>query len=196
MKFNRFGTITGLLASMLVLPVLSSAAPKECVEGKPTAASYTWDFKSEATNLLNGIQQDASNGRDHAALLQSFANDPDLSWQSHAYQLTDLKADINDMSSKLCRLETIRRVVAPWQQNAIDRAATMVRLMADNTEDAITYLNHNEGAFWTPTYRMYANNLYNESNQLSNQVKQFEQYATAHNQEVHLQKDLGMKTGS
>jgi hypothetical protein len=50
------------------------------------------------------------------------------------------------MGAKLCRLETIRMAVAPWQQAEIDRIATRGGLMADNTEDAIHFLNaHQNG---------------------------------------------------
>jgi hypothetical protein len=73
--------------------------------------------------------------------------------------LEDLKGDINDIGAKLCRLETIRRVVAPWQKREIDRIATTVRLMADNAEDAILFVNDKPNDLWLGTYQSYLNNL-------------------------------------
>ena len=54
-------------------------------------------------------------------MLQSFARDPHMTWDAHADELEYLKSEINDIGAKLCRLQTIRRVVAPWQQNEIDQ---------------------------------------------------------------------------
>lgn len=90
---------------------------------------------------------------------QSFTENPNLSWETHASQLEDLKGDINDIGAKLCRLETIRRVVAPWQKREIDRIATTVRLMADNAEDAILFVNDKPNDLWLGTYQSYLNNL-------------------------------------
>lgn len=48
----------------------SSAAVHECVVGKPTAASYTWDFKGEANAIFKDIQADAQHASYHADQLQ------------------------------------------------------------------------------------------------------------------------------
>src|ERR1700745_857139 len=102
--------------AMVLLPAASAtAAMHECVTGRPTAASYTWNFRQEANNIFEDIQSDVSQVRYHAEQLQSFEFHPDLSWQSHADQLSQVKSGVNDMGDRLCRLETIRRVVAPWQ---------------------------------------------------------------------------------
>ena len=52
------------------------------------------------------------------------------------------------MGAKLCRLETIRRGVAPWQQLAIDQIATTARLMAHNAQNAILFVNANRKELW------------------------------------------------
>lgn len=82
------------------------------------------------------------------------------------------------MGQKLCRLEQIRRVTAPWQQKAIDDAAVSVRLMTDNIQDAIDFLNEYQSNFWEPDYRHNVNNVLHESGQLSQSLRTFEQYAT------------------
>ena len=98
--------------AMAVSALPAAAAPvHECVSPKPTAASYTWDFKSEANTIFKDVQSDAQQAMDHADNLQSFAGDNGLSWEAHAYQLEYLKNDINDIGAKLCRLETIRPTV-------------------------------------------------------------------------------------
>ena len=124
------GCISAAFA-VYAVPASAARAPQQCVAGEPTAASYTWDFKGEANTIFKDIQSDAQDAVDHAGILQSYALDSQLSWDAHAEELEYLKSDINEIGAKLCRLQTIRRVVAPWQQNVIDQIATDTRLMAE-----------------------------------------------------------------
>jgi hypothetical protein len=162
----------------------------KCVPGQPTVASYTWDFKAEANRLFQAVQSDADQARYHADQLDTFARDSSLSWDSNEEQLQALKQEVNDMGRKLCRLETIRRVVAPWQQAEIDRIATTVRLMADNTEDAIRFGNTHQEDLWLPVYTKYADNLYAQSCTLANSTENAVTYARLSNELRNLKRDL------
>jgi hypothetical protein len=117
-----------------------------CAAGKPTAASSTWDFKGEANTILEDVQFDARQALFESDKLQSFAADPGLSWESHADELDLLKGDINDIGSKLCRPEAIRRMVAPWQHP--DGQA-------------------NPEALWLAAYQHDVNNLYDQAKSLT-----------------------------
>jgi len=184
---------------MIMLPSASAAAVHavhECVAGPPTAASYTWNFKQEANDIFQDVRLDALQAEDAAANLQSFQTDPDLGWEAHAHQLAKLRSAVNDMGSKLCRLETIRRVVDPWQQNVIDRLATNVTLMADNTEDAILFVNQERDDLWMATYKKYVDNLYNESSAVARNTGDAVAYSAIHQEYQHLRNDLGVKTSS
>jgi uncharacterized protein YoxC len=183
---------TGLCAGVLaVFPSAALAlAPRACVAGPPTAASYTWNFQKEADGLLQGLQNQAQQVQRHAATLRTFARTNDVDWQAHSDQLRQVKTEIDDMGKKLCRLTTIRRVLAPWQQQAVDRIGPQVRLAADNAEDAINFMNSHEETLWEPTYRMYVRNLYNEAHQVSNTVDHFQEYARAQHEYRVLAKDL------
>jgi hypothetical protein len=197
MNLKHCATTFLVFAGMAALPATSLAAESHaCAPGKPTPQSYTWDFRGEASRLLNDIQVDAAKAQQHASKLDVFAADPLISWQTHAGQLASIRREVNDMGRKLCRLEVIRRVVAPWQQEAIDRTAPSVRLMADNAEDALVFLNNNQGNFWQPDYQKYVANLDQESGQVSHSVKTFEEYAKVHSEDLHLRKELGTKAGS
>ncbi len=99
---------------------------------EPTAASLTRDFKGEANTIFKEVQDEAQQALYNADELKSFAENSNLDWQTHASQLGYLKSEINDIGAKLCRLEAIRRVLAPWQQHVIDEIATGARLMAAN----------------------------------------------------------------
>jgi hypothetical protein len=113
MRLRALVWISCISAAMAVSPVPAAAAVvNQCTAGNPTAASYTWDSKGEANTIFKDVRDDAEKALYHAVKLQSFAGDPNLDWQTHADQLEYLKGEINDMGTKLCRLETIRRVVA------------------------------------------------------------------------------------
>ncbi|MFZ0762249.1 MAG: hypothetical protein WAM69_20045, partial [Candidatus Sulfotelmatobacter sp.] len=138
---KRLMTVVGVCAAFAVFPLTSGAITmNKCAPGPPTAASYTWNFQGEANTLFQDVRVDAQQVTTDAAQLQSFSENPNISWQLDGDKLTQVKADVDDMGRKLCRLETIRRVVAPWQRDTIDRIASNVVLMADNTQDAIEYV--------------------------------------------------------
>ncbi len=43
--------------------------------------------------------------------------------------------------------------------------------MADNVQDAITFLRKHESNFWEPAYRLNVSNVLHDSSQLSQSVK-------------------------
>ncbi|HZT33129.1 MAG TPA: hypothetical protein VFA33_24795 [Bryobacteraceae bacterium] len=196
MRLSHFLT-TGILAgAMAALPVISLAGTSgACTSAAPTAESSHWNFQQEASQLLDDIQMDASHAANRADELQSLYQSPTVDWLSHATQLNNVRDEVNDMGNKLCRLETIRRVLPPWQQKAVDDAAPLVRLMADNAQDAITFLNGHQEELWEPVYDKYINNLSTESRQLSRSMRNFEEYAKVHHEDRNLGKSLGMTAG-
>jgi len=187
--------ISCISAAMAVSPVPAAAAVvNQCAAGTPTAASYTWDFKGEANTIFKDVRDDAEQALYHADKLQSYAGDPNLDWQTHADQLEYMKGEINDMGTKLCRLETIRRVVAPWQQQVIDQIATNARLMADNAQDAIMFGDTKPKDLWLATYQKHVNNLYNEANSLTHLVGNAVEFAGVSKEYQELRHDLGVRT--
>jgi hypothetical protein len=108
-------------------------------------------------------------------------------------ELNAIKAQVDDMGTKLCRLETIRRVLAPWQQQEVDQIATRVQLLADNTEDAIHYLNEHQNRLWTSTYQMYSRNLYDQADKLTHSVDAAVAYAKASRETQTLGNELNVK---
>lgn len=188
------GCVSGAMV-LLAVPA-TAAAVHECAPGTPTAASYTWNFKGEANTIFQDIQSDAWQALDHADMLHSFAQDSSLSWESNAEELEALKEEVNDMGAKLCRLEAIRRVVAPWQQAEIDRIATTVRLMADNTQDAIVFANAHPTQLWLATYQKYADNLYDQARKLDQSVGNAVAYANASKEYRNLRHKMGLPASS
>jgi hypothetical protein len=195
MRWNRI-LLSCVCACAMGVPVAFAAAPCECVPGKTTAASYTWNFHREANQLVQAIQDDSVAASRHAATLDSFADSPDLSWQTHAEQLSYLKSEINDMGRKLCRLETIRSAVAPWQRTTINRIAKDVVLMANNADDAIVYVTSHQRYLWNPTYENYTSNLYNLSANLQTTADHAVEYARVRARDRELNREMEMSPTS
>ena len=185
-----------LAATAAVLAPGVGAAVHECAPGNPTAASYTWDFKAEANSSFQDLETLARQTRDDADQLVTYNRGHEVDWEIQADQLHILKHEVNDMGARLCRLESIRRVLAPWQQAEVDRIAEEVQLMADNAQDAIVYLNDHEQELWVPAYQKYANNLYTEAGALTESLRDAVTYGGVSKEYRDLRHKLGVPANS
>lgn len=179
-----------LLAGALVLPAATRSTTRSCTVGTPTAQSYTWNFRQEAQGLLDDVAVEAYWTSYHADQLQNFSVDVD--WQEHADALNAIRAEVNDMGTQLCRLETIKRVVSPWEQKAINDAAPLITEMANEAQAAITYLNQNHNHLLNPTYHAYSEAMYQQSTRLTGQMNEFDSFGKVHQQDLRLEKSLGL----
>ena len=190
--------LRGLLLSGVASAMLASAAPRprataeSCVAAGPSDGATAAEFQREATAIFRDVAADSRNALDSANTLESFADSPELSWQGHALELSELRTDVNDMGAKLCRLEAIRADVAPWQQKTIDEIAAEVRLMADNTQDAIRFVNAHQENLWEPEYHKYVSNLDDEARQLTRSVTSAVHYANAQRHYQRMREELGI----
>ncbi len=195
MKWNQI-LLGSACALVMAVPAAFAAQPCECVPGQPTAQSYTWNFHQEANQLIQRIQDESTAAARHATELQSFADSPGLTWQTHDEQLSDLKGEIDHMGRQLCRLETIRSAVAPWQRRAIQRVAKDVVLMTNNTDDAINYVNSHQGYLWNPTYEDYLNNLATLSSNLQTTTSNAVEFAHVRAKDRELRRTMEMRSSS
>ncbi len=163
---------------------------RSCTVGTPTAQSYTWNFRQEAQGLLDDVGVEAYRTSYHADQLENFS--VDIDWQEHANELNAIRTQLNDMGTQLCRLETIERVVSPWEQKAINDAAPLITEMANEAQAAITYLNQNHNHLLNPTYHVYSERMYQQSTRLTQQMNEFEQFEKVHQEDFRLEKSLGL----
>lgn len=191
MRFSFYAKlVTCLFAGAMVLPAASVTRSRPCTSGAPTAQSYTWNFRQEAQGLLDDVGTEAWQASYHADQLQNFSGDID--WQEHAVELNAIRSEVNDMGNMLCRLETIRRVVSPWEQKAIDDAAPLIAEMANEAQSAITFLNDNHNHLFNPTYHAYSREMFQQSSRLARQMSQFEDFGKVHQDDIRLEKSLGL----
>jgi len=190
----RFGSCLSAVA--LLLPGATGSMNRSCALGPPTAQSYTWNFPREAQGLLKEVVSEAREVRQNADTLQRMTTDPDIDWEPQAMELNQIRGAINEMGTRLCRLESIRRVASPWEQKAIDADAPLIAEMANEAQAAITYLNDNHHDLFNPTYRDYAAGLYQRSSRLAGNGAEFDNFGKIHQEDIRLEKSLGLIKGS
>ncbi len=182
-----------VLGGCLAFALTAFAAPretqkvKECVAGPPTAASYTWNFQKEADGILKDVQPHVETLSSEADTLQSYKNNGEIDWQAQEVMLSRMADDIDYVGHKLCRLETIRRIVTPEQQQAIDKIASGLVLMANSADDALYFGNSQPLHLWAPEYRKYMDNIYSDAQALTSSVQAAVEYAKA----THPREELG-----
>lgn len=173
MKYWNLGLIVGVIA--LYSPGLFAASVTLCKTGPPTAASYTWNFPKEASGLLVQMKTDAMQVKNIADNLGALDRDGSGNfWQYDATLLNTARTRVNAMDGTLCRLETIRRVSAPWEKRAIGRIAPSVIELSDTTQATMQYLNRNHEALMFPAYTDEANVMYNKANKVIDFVDQYQ----------------------
>ena len=185
-----------LLGAALLLPAATRSQSLSCRVDAPTAESYRWNFQTEAQGLLDNVASVARNSRGHADQLQSMMWRHDISWESQALELNQIRDEVNELGQKLCRLETIRRVTSPWERKAIDQAAPLISELAKDTENAITLLKDNHNNLFMPAYTSLGTDLYRRSQELTKSVTEFDTFGKIHQQDMHLEKSLGLTKSS
>lgn len=199
MKMRSRALFLSSLVSASIAVASTPAAPTTplaCAAGKPTAASYTWDFKGEANAIFKDVESDARKAMYQADQLRSFEMDPNISPESQAMLLDNMKQEINDIEAKLCRLGTIRRVLAPWQRKVVDDIASTAPLMVDNETDAIELCTHNPQELRFPIFWRYSKNLYDESRTLTRTAGDAVKFASVSQEYRNLGHELGARGAS
>lgn len=165
---NHWVTVVALSSAIPAFSgSLRAPIPSECVQGKPPAASFHWNFYEEANALFQDVHAGAQKVTRYADQLKIFTDDPAATSHVGSSDLSRLKAQVNDLDQIVCRLETIRPAVAPWQQRAIDGIASNAQMLDDNTQAAIRFIDSHRKELWNPTYWQYTDKLSSEGSNLT-----------------------------
>jgi len=128
-----------------------------------------WNFHEEASRLLKEVQSTATVLDRDADLLQSFTRGG-LTWESHVNQVSVVKDHINTMGKHLDRLQAIRHLATPWQQQAIHSVVPAALILAAHTESAIEHLNDREKPLWDANYENHLRGISGRSGQVKQTV--------------------------
>lgn len=189
-RFNIKHKVGGILAGLLLTGGTLTAGTGPCpVSAPPVAESYTWDFRGEAAGLLEQVRANSALLAKDAATLESFKRSG-VSWQSHAGLLNSIRGHINENGNLLCRLQAIRHVTAPWQQQAIDRVVPMSSEMAVRTEAAIDHLNAHAGRLFVPEYQEQLTSIADLASRVNGGLGDFLSYANTQQKLDRLEQKL------
>ncbi len=162
-------TMLRLVAGVLATFVLFLLSPLALL-----AASRN-EENLEVTRLL-------AEARDEAATLSKDADEmeamtlSDLSWESHAYMLNNIKDHINNLARTIDKLNAMRDSASDWQKQAIDRSIPLMKDLAANTTAAINHLNENKLRPTSGNYTEYLKENAETAHELSDMISSFVRY--------------------
>lgn len=158
----------------LVTPLFASSAFEEETSSNPTALN--WAYHYEASEVLAEIRGLSARLADDTQFLALQSRWNQLSWESHAQYLNDIRWRINRMGEKLSRLQEISGMIAPWQQKAIERVMPKAMALAERTEGAIAFLNEQQGNMWSAPYTEHVNAMADHAEEIKSTVSMFLDY--------------------
>lgn len=177
------------LLALALTPIASASAAVS-----PTTSFVTecqvWNFEAEANDLLKEIKSLSAKLKSDATTLESYKWQTQLSWQTHAHQLTQTREHINTIGERLDRLQAIKSVTAAWQQQAIEQIVPVAAYVAAHTESAIQHLNENRRYLFAPVYADHLTSISDRSAELKDSVDAFLEYGKTSDQLDRVQQKL------
>jgi hypothetical protein len=169
MRFN-LQRMTKILSAALLIGAGSTFA---CSAARQSVDD---DLTERASTLLAEIRGEAAGLRRSAEMLDTFARNHRLSWQSHAYYLDRVKDHINAVGKRLAELQQIQYAVPSWQQEATDEVTPHAAAVAEATEAAILHLNENRSRLFVSEYKDHLTMIADRSADMKETVNKFLQY--------------------
>jgi hypothetical protein len=92
------------------------------------------------SKLLSEAKVRAFQVKEDAVTMESFTR-MDLSWESHAVAINQIKDDVNTLGRQVDKLKAARGEASPWQKTAIDRIQPFLDELGGYTDAVIDHLN-------------------------------------------------------
>jgi hypothetical protein len=169
----RITTLACLIAGIVGISPALKAADEESVS-KLLAQAKTQSY---------AVSVDAST-------LESYTRQPSLSWVSHALEVNRMKDDINATAKTVTALNEAKSGAAPWQVTAIDRIIPYLREIAEDTTNAIEYLNKNQNRLQATQYKDYIEANSDTAQELATLIAHFVDYGNHKSRYDSLKKSL------
>ena len=152
--------------SGLVLVNLAASAPEGTTNrtpmGSDPVADQLKEFKSMAFALLRETD-----------ILDCLLPSKNLSFESHAHRLNELRDRVNQLGKLLTKLEAQTSVATEGQAMAIEQARPDLVSIAQNLTQAITLANHNYYNINGTDYAEAVANMYAHATALYNDVDSY-----------------------
>jgi len=169
MKSRSVTKIMSLVLAGVMAAGALTAAPRSVSVSAAVCQSEDGNFPAEASSLLKQVRFTATLLTRDAAILESYSRGT-LSRVSHVDRITTVKHHINTMGEKLNRLQAIRHLVTPWQQQAIDSVVSPAVMLATHTQAAIEHLSDRRNNLWHPDYTDHLRGIFDRSAQVKDAV--------------------------
>jgi len=155
------GTLALVAAALLIGRVGVHAAP---LEDNKEISKQLEDIKAQAADLQRDSEE-----------LEAFTRS-DVSWESHAVELSQIRDRINTIGKTIGRLQDLESSASPWQQEAIDRIIPVAQKLAANTTAAIEHLSKDPRRIREAQYQQYLKSNAEAASNLAALVKNFVEY--------------------
>ena len=140
-----------------------------------TLAPAQHEENAQVTRLLSDAREKAAQLSRDADEMEALTRS-DVSWQTHAEKLEEIKGHVNDLARIEQQLTAARASASRWQQVAIDRMLPLLKELGANTTAAINHLNENKLRPTTGNYPEYLRANAETAHQLSDMISSFVQY--------------------
>jgi hypothetical protein len=122
----QMGTLVAVLAGFLVASSTVNAADV------PDSEQVS-KLLSEAKTLAFQLKEDAGTMESYTRM--------NVSWQSHAVAIMQIKEHVNALGRQVTKLKDARNTASPWQKTAIDRINPFLEELGGYTTAVIEHIN-------------------------------------------------------
>ena len=168
-----------------------------CISISPAAKAADNEAGSskEIHELLTQVKSEAKALEHDADLVAIWARSKQLSPQTHAVQLNEMREHINQAGQLLQNIHTAREGASAWQQTAIDRIHPLLKELADNAEATISHFNDNRNRIQFSEYENYTKASYDLAEELAALISDYVDYGD-HEAEYHRLQEKMQTAGS
>jgi trans-aconitate methyltransferase len=140
------------------------------------AGDTSSESSEEVSQLLSQVKTEAIALERDSEDLAAWTGAKQMSWESHAGKLNEIKDHVNQAGRLLRQLNEASGTASPWQQQAIDRIYPLLKELADNTEMTINHFNDNKDKIHFSAYAEYAKAGYELAHDLAALVSDYVEY--------------------
>jgi len=134
-----------------------------------TPALWATHQTEEAASVLQRIEANAIDIRNHAARLQTFARQPQMvSWETHAFEISRIRHATNDMAELLGDFKDLKPYATKRQNKAFNVLVSKAEILSDNAEKAIKIVNQEKEKLVVPhpEYEKAVSALYDDADNI------------------------------
>jgi len=111
--------------------------------GSPVVIAAEAPDSEQVSKLLSEARTMAFQLREDAADMESFTR-MDVSWESHAAAINQIKEHVNTLARQGAKLKELRGAASPWQKTAIDRIEPFLDELGGYTTAALEHIKSHD----------------------------------------------------